>query len=111
MSFNIDSILGFAKSPVVARQGLDYQAVPQARQNIATDVHITTSRAQNDQSESHSFGDDDEAAPPMAKPVSLKDVSHLFLGRITGSLNIGMHVLFPYLASSPGRKFVTMSRS
>jgi hypothetical protein len=101
ISFDVDSFLGFATSLGVALKGLLYQPSPQARQNLDNDVHfgleIPESSSNGGQSASPSFN-------------MLRDVPHLFLGRLVGAENVVVHVFFPHLEVHPGTSILNASQ-
>jgi hypothetical protein len=101
ISFDVDSFLGFATSLGVALKGLLYQPSPQARQNLDNDVHfgleIPESSSNGGQSASPSFN-------------MLRDVPHLFLGRLVGAENVVVHVFFPHLEVNPETSILNASQ-
>ena len=86
VSFDIDSILGFATSPATAVHGIRFYSAPQYGQNISTDVHLTLDRA------------DPDPERPRLIPSRLKDVSHFIFARAEGPDYITFHLFFPHLA-------------
>jgi len=101
VAFDVDSYLGFASSLAVARKGLWYHPAPQRQQNMTADVHVETKwfrgRRNGEQS----------SRPSLALP---RDVPHLFLGSLMGSVNTTLHVLFPHLPFA-GEKFVCLTNN
>ena len=93
ISFDIDSFLGFATSLAIARNGLLYQAAPQARQNITTNVHSGLDILKPNE---------DEERPVHTSHSLLRDVPHLVLGRVSGAENIAVYVFFPHLEVALG---------
>jgi hypothetical protein len=89
VAFDIDSFLGFASSLAMARQGLWYQPVPLAKQNMETDVHIRSHMA-------HASNNPEQ--PTRLASAMLKDIPHFILGRVVGASDISVYILFPYLA-------------
>ncbi|RMZ85929.1 hypothetical protein DV736_g6517, partial [Chaetothyriales sp. CBS 134916] len=75
----------FLKLPV---QGFWYQPAPQIRRNMTNDIHIETTMFQQG---------DDPAQPPRPVRAIIRDVSHFLLGRVEGSHDITIHVLFLHL--------------
>ena len=96
VSFDVDSFLGFLTSLAVARHGLLYQPSPQARQNLTTDVHIGLD-----------VSEPGAASESGASFTTLREVPHLFLGRLAGSENVAIYVFFPYLEASTGTSILT----
>jgi hypothetical protein len=47
-SFDIDSIIGFVNSPIIAIYGIQFYSIPQFRQNVQNSVHITTNEIASD---------------------------------------------------------------
>ena len=99
-AFDVDSHLGFLHSLAACREGLWHQPVPQARQNMTTDVHLQTP--------TFVTGDNPEQ-PPRATPAMLRDVPHFLLGRVASAHDITIHVLFPYLPVRQER-FVALTK-
>ena len=103
VAFDIDSFLGFASSLAVARQGLWYQAAPQQRQNIRSDLHIDSQAVSADPAT------DEEPAPRPSTAAQPRDLPHFLLGRVEGAHDITIHILFPHLPSR-GEKFVSLTQ-
>lgn len=98
ISFDIDSFLGFASSLGVARNGLLHQPSPQPWQNLATDVHFGFEATETDSNTDGSTN---------LRFAMLRDVPHLFLGRLAGAENITIHIFFPHLETPPGISILT----
>ncbi|KAL7755654.1 hypothetical protein ACKLNR_014181 [Fusarium oxysporum f. sp. zingiberi] len=88
VSFDIDSILGFATSPAKAVHGIRFYSAPQDGQNISTDVHLTLDRV------------DLDPERPRLVPSRLKDVPHFIFARAEGADFITFHLFFPHLPCS-----------
>lgn len=100
-SFDVDSFLGFATSLAVALKGLLYQPSPQARQNLDNDVHfgleVPETSSNGRKSAILSFN-------------MLRNVPHLFLGRLVGAENVVVHVFFPHLEVHYGTSILDASQ-
>ena len=88
VAYDIDSLLCFPTSLAVASGGLWWQTVAQPRQNMATDVHLETNV--------YSLTEDPEQ-PVRTSQAMLRDVPHIFVGRIAGAHDIMLHILFPHM--------------
>lgn len=75
-----------------------YEFVPQMKQNIKADNHLTTHQYQSSENPDR---------PPRSTLAMLRDVPHFFLGRLDGHQDISVHVLFPHLSITQ-RDFVCM---
>ena len=94
VAFDVDSFLSFAHSLSVAVQGMWYQPAPQMRRNMTKDVHLETTRFH--------YGNDPEQ-PLRPTPAMIRDVPHFLLGRVEGSHNMTIYVLFPHLGNATDR--------
>lgn len=100
VAFDVDSYLGFGNSLAMARKGVWCQFVPQMRQNMTANVHVET----------HTYTtDDDSDRPARATLAMLRDVPHFLLGRVEGTHDTTVHVLFPHLAKAQ-EKFVSLTK-
>ncbi|KAI8648061.1 hypothetical protein NCS56_01537600 [Fusarium sp. Ph1] len=88
VSFDIDSILGFATSPGTAVHRIRFYSAPQYSQNISTDVHLTLDRV------------DLDPERPRLVPSRLKDVPHFIFARAEGADFITFHLFFPHFPRS-----------
>ena len=86
VSFDIDSLLGFADSQAVARQGIRFFVAPSALENVQGDVKLTLNRLQSNRDR------------PRMIPARLKDVPHLLWARLEGLDLMTMHILLPCLS-------------
>ncbi len=100
VAFDVDSFLGFVSSLAAARQGLRYQPAPQARQNLAADVHIQMPVFEENDNPEHI---------PRSSLAMLKDIPHFLVGRIEGGHDIVVYILFPHLHTA-GDKFVSLTQ-
>ena len=100
VAYDVDSFVGFARSPAIAKKGLWVQPVSQMRQNMTADVHIET----------HVFHTGDDPEQPVRSSSAMpRDVPHFLLGRVVGAHDITVHVLFPHMAVA-NEKFVSLTK-
>lgn len=100
VAYNFDSLLCFPTSLAVASKGLWWQTVAQPRQNITTDVHLETNVYR-------STGDAEQ--PVRTSQAMLRDVPHIFVGRVVGAHDITLHILFPHMAVA-NERFVSLTK-
>ena len=91
ISFDIDSLVGFADSLAFARQGLTITLSPRFHSNIRTDLHIQMTAWR------------DSPQGPKAVQVPLHHVPHYCLGRVVGREDITVYLFFPRMYE-PGKE-------
>lgn len=91
ISFDIDSLLGFADSLAFARQGLTITLSPRFHYNIQTDLHIRMTAWR------------DSPRGLTAVQVPLHHVPHYCLGRVVGHEDITVYLFFPRMYE-PGKQ-------
>lgn len=89
VAYDIDSYLGFASSLAFAQQGIHYQPAPQIKQNMQSDIHIEMDILDNDPNH------DDALGPRSVIKTQLCQVPHFMLGRVAGSEETSVFILFP----------------
>jgi hypothetical protein len=83
VQYDIDSVIGFARSLAFAQQGLYLNFAPQFHQNLRTNVHLTLPVID------HSSG------RARTKHVPLSTVPHVRLGRVVGAEGMSVYIFFP----------------
>ena len=84
VEFDVDSLLGFARSLAFARRGIMLDFVPQFYQNISSNVHLTLPV----QVERPRGGF-------KTAQVMLHKIPHISFGRVLGQEDIGIYIFFP----------------
>ena len=82
VEYDIDSIMGFARSLAVAKQGIRLNLTPQVVSNLATNIHLTFPVA---------------GQPGQTQQVPLHTIPHYLLGRLIGYDDISIFLFFPRL--------------
>ena len=100
VSYDFDSLLCFPTTLAVASRGLWWQTVAMPRQNMTTDVHVETNVY---------LSTEDTGQPVRTSQAMLRDVPHMFVGRVAGAHDITMHILFPHMDVA-NEKFVALTK-
>ena len=100
VAYDFDSLLCFPTSLAVASRGLWWQTVAQPRQNMTTDVHLETNIYRPTEDAEHSV---------RTSQAMLRDVPHMFVGRVAGAHDVTMHILFPHMDIA-NKKFVALTK-
>ena len=82
VTYDIDSIMGFAGSLAMAKQGIRFNPTPHVVSNLAADIHLT-------------FPVVGEGGRPRQVPLHM--VPHYLLGRLVGQEDITIFLFFPRL--------------
>jgi hypothetical protein len=82
ITYDVDSIMGFARTLAVAKQGIRFNVTPHVISNLDSDIHLTlltpTSNGQT-------------------RRVALHTVPHYQFGRVVGYEDVTLYLFFPHL--------------
>jgi hypothetical protein len=82
ITYDVDSIMGFARTLAVAKQGIRFNATPHILSNLDSDIHLTLlTPTSNDRT----------------RRVPLHMVPHYQFGRVVGYKDVTLYLFFPYL--------------
>ena len=82
MDYNIDSIMGFAHSLIIAKQSIQFNVTPQVVLNLATNIYFTFPVTRQ---------------CGQTQQVPLYTIPHYFLGQVVGHKDISIFLFFPHL--------------
>ena len=82
VTYDVDSIMGFARTLAVAKQGIRFNVTPHVIANLDSDVHLTVSIP---------------TSAGRTRRVPLHMVPHYQFGRLVGYEDVTLYLFFPYL--------------